>query len=69
MNAQIEPGEADPGQHETLDLAAITSAALAVPRPGVGQLGLNVHAILWLSIEPARLQEAGQALATHPEIP
>jgi DNA-binding Lrp family transcriptional regulator len=32
-------------------------------------LGLNGHAILWLSIEPARLQEAGQALAKHPEIP
>jgi len=31
--------------------------------------GLNAHAVLWLSVEPARLEEAGQALATHPEIP
>jgi len=31
--------------------------------------GLNVHAVLWLSVEPARLEEAGLALATHPEIP
>jgi DNA-binding Lrp family transcriptional regulator len=32
-------------------------------------LGLNTHAILWLSIEPARLEKAGTALAKHPEIP
>jgi len=32
-------------------------------------LGLNAHAILWLSIEPARLEEAGHTLARHPEIP
>jgi DNA-binding Lrp family transcriptional regulator len=32
-------------------------------------LGLNAHAVLWLSIEPARLEEAGRALAAHPEIP
>jgi DNA-binding Lrp family transcriptional regulator len=32
-------------------------------------LGLNAHAMLWLSVEPARLEEAGRALATHPEIP
>ena len=32
-------------------------------------LGLNGHAVLWLSVEPARLQEAGSALARHPEIP
>jgi DNA-binding Lrp family transcriptional regulator len=32
-------------------------------------LGLNAHVILWLSIEPGRLEEAGQALAKHPEIP
>jgi DNA-binding Lrp family transcriptional regulator len=32
-------------------------------------LGLNAHAILWLSVEPARLEEAGTALARHPEIP
>jgi DNA-binding Lrp family transcriptional regulator len=32
-------------------------------------LGLNTHALLWLSVEPARLEEAGSTLATHPEIP
>jgi DNA-binding Lrp family transcriptional regulator len=32
-------------------------------------LGMNVHAMLWLSVEPARLDEAGRALAAHPEIP
>jgi DNA-binding Lrp family transcriptional regulator len=32
-------------------------------------LGLNEHALLWLSVEPARLGEAGNALAAHPEIP
>jgi DNA-binding Lrp family transcriptional regulator len=32
-------------------------------------LGLDTHAVLWLSIEPARLEEAGTALAGHPEIP
>jgi len=32
-------------------------------------LGLNEHALLWLSVEPARLEEAGNAMATHPEIP
>jgi DNA-binding Lrp family transcriptional regulator len=31
--------------------------------------GLNAHAVLWLSVEPARLEEAGRALAEHPEIP
>ena len=32
-------------------------------------LGHNAHALLWLSVEPARLSEAGNALAAHPEIP
>jgi len=32
-------------------------------------LGMNVHAMLWLSVEPARLAEAGQLMAAHPEIP
>jgi len=32
-------------------------------------LGLNEHALLWLSVAPARLSEAGNALAAHPEIP
>ena len=31
--------------------------------------GVTVHAILWLSVEPARLAEAGQAMAVQPEIP
>ena len=35
----------------------------------IGVLGLNVHALLWLSVEPGRLEEAGRALAAHPEIP
>ena len=32
-------------------------------------LGVNVEAALWLSVAPARLDEVGRALATHPEIP
>ena len=32
-------------------------------------LGMTVHATLWLSVEPARLDEAGRALAGHPEVP
>jgi DNA-binding Lrp family transcriptional regulator len=32
-------------------------------------LGLNTHALLWLSVEPARLEEAGSTLARHPEVP
>ena len=32
-------------------------------------LGMNVHVLLWLSVEPARLAEAGRALAAHPEVP
>ncbi|MGH3192998.1 MAG: Lrp/AsnC family transcriptional regulator [Streptosporangiaceae bacterium] len=32
-------------------------------------LGMHVQAALWLSVEPARLGEAGRALAAHPEIP
>ncbi len=31
-------------------------------------LGMNVHVMLWLSVEPARLDEAGHALAGHPEV-
>jgi DNA-binding Lrp family transcriptional regulator len=31
--------------------------------------GINVQAMLWLSVEPARLDETGRALAVHPEIP
>jgi len=32
-------------------------------------LGMNVHAMLWLSVEPASLAETGRAMAAHPEIP
>ena len=32
-------------------------------------LGMNVHAMLWLSVEPAELAEVGRAMAAHPEIP
>ncbi len=32
-------------------------------------LGMNVDVMLWLSVEPARLDQAGRALAAHPEIP
>jgi signal transduction histidine kinase len=46
----LASSEAGVSQREPLDLAAITSTALAVPRPGIGRLGLNVHA----SIQPAR---------------
>jgi signal transduction histidine kinase len=43
--------EAGPGEPESLDLAAITSEALAAARPAIGRLGLNVHA----DIQPAVL--------------
>jgi signal transduction histidine kinase len=45
----LASSEAGVSQREPLDLAAITSTALAVPRPGISRLGLNVHA----SIQPA----------------
>jgi len=32
-------------------------------------LGIGVSALLWLSVEPARLDEAGRTLAAHAEIP
>jgi signal transduction histidine kinase len=48
----LASSEADPGDREPLDLAAITSAALAVPRPGSSRLGLNVHA----DLQPAILE-------------
>jgi DNA-binding Lrp family transcriptional regulator len=31
--------------------------------------GMNVYVTFWLSVEPARLDEAGHALAAHPEVP
>jgi signal transduction histidine kinase len=47
----LASSEAGLSQHEPLDLAAITSAALAVPRPAISRLGLRVHA----AIRPAVL--------------
>jgi DNA-binding Lrp family transcriptional regulator len=32
-------------------------------------LGITVSASLWLTVEPARLEEAGRAVASHPEVP
>ena len=32
-------------------------------------LGITVSASLWLTVEPARLEEAGRAVAGHPEVP
>jgi DNA-binding Lrp family transcriptional regulator len=34
-----------------------------------GCLGMHVHSVLWLVVEPARLDEAGQIMAGHTEIP
>jgi signal transduction histidine kinase len=47
----LASSEAGPGPPEALDLAAITSAALAAARPGISRLGLSVHA----DIQPAIL--------------
>jgi signal transduction histidine kinase len=40
----LASSEAGPGQRERVDLAGITSAALAIPRPAISRLGLTVHA-------------------------
>jgi signal transduction histidine kinase len=42
----LASGEADASQREPLDLAALTSEALAVPCPAVSRLGLHVQADL-----------------------
>jgi signal transduction histidine kinase len=47
----LASSEADPGDREPLDLAVITSAALAAARPDISHLGLHVYA----DIEPATL--------------
>jgi signal transduction histidine kinase len=47
----LASSEAGPGQRESADLAAITSAALTAARPAVTRLSLNVHA----DIQPAAL--------------
>jgi signal transduction histidine kinase len=48
----LASSEAGLSQREPADLAAITSAALAVPRLATGRLGLSVHA----SIHPAAIE-------------
>jgi signal transduction histidine kinase len=40
----LADSEADPGDHEPVDLAAVTSATLAAASPAIGRLDLNVHA-------------------------
>jgi signal transduction histidine kinase len=47
----LASSEAGPGEREPLDLAAITSEALAAPRPEISRLGLTVHA----DVQPAVL--------------
>jgi signal transduction histidine kinase len=47
----LASSEAGPSECEPLDLAVITSEALAVPRPAIGHLGLHVHT----DIQPAIL--------------
>jgi signal transduction histidine kinase len=42
----LASSEAGAGEPESLDLAAITSAALAAARPAISRLGLDVHADL-----------------------
>jgi DNA-binding Lrp family transcriptional regulator len=32
-------------------------------------LGVNLHAMLWLTVEPSQLDATGRALAEHPEVP
>jgi DNA-binding Lrp family transcriptional regulator len=32
-------------------------------------LGVSMHVMMWLTVEPAHLDAAGRALATHPEVP
>jgi signal transduction histidine kinase len=56
----LASSEAGPGQREPLDLAAITGAALAVSRPGISRLGLNVHA----DLQPAIL-DGDRLLVQH----
>jgi signal transduction histidine kinase len=47
----LASGEADPGDREPVDLAAITSEALAAARPAIGRLGLHIQT----AIQPAAL--------------
>ncbi|MFY9930613.1 MAG: AsnC family transcriptional regulator [Streptosporangiaceae bacterium] len=32
-------------------------------------MGMNIQALFWLSVDPGRLDEAGQTMASHPEVP
>jgi DNA-binding Lrp family transcriptional regulator len=32
-------------------------------------LGVRMHALLWISVDPGRLDATGRALAEHPEVP
>jgi signal transduction histidine kinase len=47
----LASSEANPGHHEPVDLAGVISAALAIPRPEIGRLRLNLQA----EIQPATL--------------
>jgi signal transduction histidine kinase len=47
----LASSEADPGEHEPLDLAPVTSAALAAARPAISRLDLHIGT----GIEPAVL--------------
>jgi signal transduction histidine kinase len=47
----LASSEADPGEHESLDLAAITGDALALAHCEISRLGLHAHA----AIQPAAL--------------
>ena len=55
----LASSEAGPSEPKSLDLAAITSDALATARPAINRLGLNVHA----DIQPAILD--GDPLLVH----
>jgi signal transduction histidine kinase len=48
----LASSEAGPGEHEPVDLGAITSAALATARPAISRLGLHVQA----DVQPASLE-------------
>jgi signal transduction histidine kinase len=55
----LASSEAGLGQRDPLDLAAVTKAALDVPRPGIDRLGLNVSS----DLQPAVL--LGDSLLLH----
>ena len=56
----LASSEAGTGEREPVDLAAVTSAALAAARPAISRLGLNVHADIQLAVtdgDPLLLQQ------------